>query len=72
MEDDPIQRPLISIAAAVLGVSLIGGSFFVHTDQSHLVISDALQLIMVVAGSIAITMGILYFFIRTAQDIWSG
>ncbi len=72
MEDDPVQRSLISIVGGVLGACLIGGSFFVHGNESHLMISDALQLIMVVAGCLAIFAAITSFFIRTAQDIWTG
>ena len=71
-DENPRFRQLCSIASGVLGVCLIGVSFFIpHGDDAHRLLNDALQLIMIISGSLAIVAGVIVFFIRTTPDIWS-
>ncbi|MBK9145451.1 MAG: hypothetical protein IPM23_23500 [Candidatus Melainabacteria bacterium] len=71
MEEETGLKPWLCAASAAVGVALIGASFFVAGDESaHQLIYDITQLVMLVAGCIAVITGIVGFFIRTSTDIW--
>lgn len=61
---------MVSLAFGVIGVCLIGSSFFVAGDEAHKLFTDIIQLIMLVSGSVSIIVAVVMFFIRTTPDIW--
>ncbi|MBZ0189120.1 MAG: hypothetical protein K8F91_22940 [Candidatus Obscuribacterales bacterium] len=72
MEEEAGLKPWVSAASALVGISLIGASFFVvGEDAAHKLLYDITQTIMLVSGCIAVITGVVGFFIRTSDDIWS-
>lgn len=64
-EEDTIGKLFFSIAFFVLGVVLIYSSMYVHSGVSaHQLIGDVTQLIMVIAGSVCVIIGVVAFFHR--------
>lgn len=64
-EDDTIGKLFFSIAFFVLGVVLICSSMFVHSSvDAHQLLGDVTQLIMVIAGSVCVIIGVVAFFHR--------
>lgn len=69
-EEGPKFKAMVSLAFGVIGVCLIGSSFFVAGDEAHKLFTDIIQLIMLVSGSVSIIVAVVMFFIRTTPDIW--
>lgn len=60
----------VSIVGGLVGVSLIGGSFFVTGEEAHGLFYAIIQLLMIVSGSVAIITAVICFFLRDSPDIW--
>ena len=72
MDDEGFDlKPWVSVISGVVGVCLVAGSFFVaSTNDAHKLFNDITQLIMLIAGAVAIIVAIVSFFLRDTPDIW--
>lgn len=67
-EQHGLQRIWLCIGLAVLGVSLIGVSFFVNRATDEELIGNITQIIMIVSGSACIFLSVIVFFVKSSYD----
>lgn len=68
--DNAVFKLIVCVVFGLIGVSLIGASFFVSGNEAHQLFNDITQLIMLIAGSVSILVAVIIFFIRNSPDIW--
>lgn len=72
MDDEGIDfKPWVSLLCGVVGVSLIGASFFVHpTHDAHTLFFVIIRWIMIIAGSLGVFAGVVTFLLRDSTDLY--
>ncbi len=68
--ENSVFKLVVCVVFGIIGVCLIGSSFFVSGVEAHQLFSDITQLIMLIAGSVSILVAVVIFFIRNSPDIW--
>lgn len=71
MEKEPPTnyRIWISVGLAILGVALVGTSFFITDDAAHILLTRFIQIIMTVSGSICVFLSVILYFVRNSPDV---
>ena len=72
MEEEGFNfRPWVSVFCGVMGICLLGASFFVHPEHdAHSLFFDITRCIMVIAGSLAVVAGVVTFFLQDSPDLY--